>query len=187
MGRPPNHRMHKKKPPALAALRQLVSSGFSRDPYTLARMMKELFSLVVLISALFCPQWATAIVESEIIIHQDDINLRTSSGWSGSSLKDLFRDDAIKEVHLVSTMNRGDKDTVRSEIKSILNGEISATLISELHVAANNRLWAAFLVTDKGRTFLIRKTWYQCFIVSHGPKQGVYRSEKSKYDSEPGR
>ena len=147
--------------------------------------MKELFSLVVLTSALFCPQRATAIVESEIIIHQDDINLKTSSGWRGSSLKDLFKDDAIKEVHLVSS--RGDKDTVRSEIKSILNGEISATLISELHVAANNTLWAAFLVTDKGRTFLIRKTWYQCFIVSHGPKQGVYRSEKSKYDSEPGR
>lgn len=149
------------------------------------RMMKGLFSLVVLTSALFCPQWATAIVESEIIIHQGDINLKTSSGWRGSSIKDLFKDDAIKEVHLVSS--RGDTDTVRSEIKSILNGEISATLISELHVAANNRVWAAFLVTDKGRTFLIRKTWYQCFIVSHGPKQGVYRAEKSKYDAEPGR
>ena len=149
--------------------------------------MKELVCLVVLTSAVFCPQWADAIVESEIIIHQDDIDLKTSSGWRGSSLQDLFKDDAIKEVHLVSTSNRGDRDTVRSEIKGILNGEISATLIGELHVAANHRLWAAFLVTDKGRTFLIRKTWYQCFIVSHGPEHGVYRSEKSKYDSEPGR
>jgi len=150
-------------------------------------MTKTLFGLVVTISVLFSPQWAIATLDSEIIIHQDDINLKTSSGWSGTSLQDLFKDDGIKEVHLVFTLNRGDKDTVRSEIKSILDGEISTTLISELHVAANNRLWAAFLVTNKGRTFLLRKTWYQCFIVSHGPEQGVYQSKKSKFDSEPGR
>lgn len=149
--------------------------------------MRPLFNLVVLISVLFCPQWANAILESEIIVHQDDINLRTSSGWSGNSLPDLFKNDAIKEVHLIQTLNRGDKDTVRSEIKDILDGKISTSLISELHVAANNRLWAAFLVTNNGRTFLLRKTWYQCFIVSHGPEQGVYQSTKSKYDSEPGR
>lgn len=151
---------------------------------TARKKMKNLFSLVVLISVLFCPQWAIAILESEIIIHQDEINL---SGWSGNSLQDLFKNDAIKEVHLVYSLNRGDKDRVRSEIKSILDGEISTTLIRELHVAANNRLWAAFLVTNKGRTFLLRKTWYQCFIVSHGPEQGVYQSKKSKYDSETSR
>jgi len=150
-------------------------------------MTKTLFGLVVTISVLFSPQWAIATLDSEIIIHQDDINLKTSSGWSGTSLQDLFKDDGIKEVHLVFTLNRGDKNTVRSEIKSILDGEISTTLISELHVAANNRLWAAFLVTNKGRTFLLRKTWYQCFIVSHGSEQGVYQSEKSKFDSEHGR
>ena len=150
-------------------------------------MMKNLFNLVVLISVLFCPQGAIAIMESEIIVHQDDIDLKTSKGWSGTSLPDLFKDDAIKEVHLIQTLNRGDKDTVSSEIKSILDGEIGTTLISELHVAANNRLWAAFLVTNRGRTFLLRKTWYQCFIISHGPEQGVYRSEKSKYDSETSR
>ena len=149
--------------------------------------MKPLFNLVVLFSVLFCPQWAISISETEIIIHQDDIDLKTSSGWSGTSLQDLFKDDAIKEVHLIHTLNRGDKNTVRSEIKSILDGEISTTLISELHVAANNRLWVAFLVTHKGRTFLLRKTWYQCFIVSHGPEQGVYKSKKSKYDSETSR
>jgi hypothetical protein len=149
--------------------------------------MKNLSNLVVLISVLLCPQWAIAILESEIIVHQDDINLKTSSGWSGTSLQDLFKDDAIKEVHLVYALNRGDGDSVRSEIKSILDGEISTTLISELQVAANNRLWAAFLVTNKGRTFLLRKTWYQCFIVSHGPEQGVYQSKKSKYDLENGR
>ena len=149
--------------------------------------MKNLFNSAVLISVLFCPQSAIAILESEIIIHQDDIDLKTSSGWSGTSLQDLFKDDAIKEVHLIHTLNRGDKDTVSSEIKSILDGEISTTLISELHVAANNRLWAAFLVTSKGRTFLLRKTWYQCFIVSHGSEQGVYQSKKSKYDSETSR
>ena len=149
--------------------------------------MKNLFNLAVLISVLFCPQCAIAILESEVIVHQDDINLKTSNGWSGTSLQDLFKDDAIREVHLIHTLNRGDKDTVSSEIKSILDGEISTTLISELHVAANHRLWAAFLVTNKGRTFLLRKTWYQCFIVSHGPEQGVYQSKKSKYDSETSR
>src|SRR4026208_2228521 len=103
-------RSNTRKPNASASACQ---RGRAAEPDSLARKkMKNLFNLAVLISVLFCPQCAIAILESEVIVHQDDINLKTSSGWSGTSLPDLFKDDAIKEVHLIHTLNRGDKDTV---------------------------------------------------------------------------
>jgi hypothetical protein len=146
-------------------------------------MKKKLIGLI-LIFILASNYAAMAVSKSEIIVHQNDIDLKTSKGWIGSSLTDFFNSDPIKEIHLVSTLNGGNKDIVLSEIEDILNGEVKTSLINELPVASNNRIWTAFIITKKGKAFLLRKTWYQCFILSHGADQGVYQSNKSKYDSD---
>ncbi|NIT61553.1 MAG: hypothetical protein GWN00_36740 [Aliifodinibius sp.] len=142
--------------------------------------MKKLSALLILMITLACSSVGNDFSSSDILVHRDVIELKTTKGWQYHSIGEVLNTKNLSEVHLFyeSVTTNDDKGRIKSELQDLLDGKVKLKLISFLPVAQNAISWQAFIVHNDGSGFLLRKTWYDCFIVSHGQQQGVYQIQQ---------
>ncbi len=146
------------------------------------KILRILSGLVLLVGYLFTTNFVSA---SDNFIHTNVIRLKSTEEWRFSSISELLNEEKRKEVHLFfgDFASMQGRDEIYLELLEILDGKIDVELVPVMHVAANQVVWNAFVIDNIGEGYLIRKTWYDCVVVSRGEKQGVYKIQSLTNES----